>query len=427
MNGGVIVDIFKKHYEKFVLGFLLLSFVVALIYLLQIMSSSNNPNSGNSRAAKNTLVITRKNQPYVPQSVNEKFSVTKEIKLWQEREGEGLIGYGRPGLAVPMKSLRCSQCKKIQPWSQLRKKGLRCLFEACSQDLRDPGDPEDYEKQLANFDGDGDGLPDRYEIRLGLNPNSADDADLDKDGDKFSNWFEYFCNTNPNDPDNFPTLDKMIFLSKIELVKLPIRLTTISAADAKQKSTYKIYMTVENRDSIMNVGSMFNMLGKRYKIVDAVKRNTTEQGTSSSRKEDDSTVWVMPVKAQDSSSRIEIRSRKDVFDPKSRMIDIRDVRSPTKRRRSMINLIAGSKFVMKSNQPGGGSVAFTVKKINDKAAELEYTLDNKVKTLTLDLIDSKSTLFERIKKAYVREDANKTDQRETENRGRTSRRSSRRR
>ena len=422
------MDIIKKHYEKIVLGFLLLSFVVALIYLLQIMSSSYKPTgSGNTTADRNTLVIERQNNPYEPMSAKEKFSVSGEIVNWQEREGEGLIGYGRPGLSVPMKSLRCSQCKKIMPWAQLRKNDLRCLFEACSQDLGDPGEPLDYEKQLANFDSDGDGMPDRYEIRLGLNQNSPDDADLDKDGDKFSNWFEYYCNTNPDDAESYPALDKLIFLSKIEPIKLPIRLSSISATDPKNKSTYKIVLTIDNRDRPMNIGASFNLSGKSYKIVDAIKDTTTIQGTSNSLNDDDSTIWLHPMDAKDKSYRIEARSRKDVFDPHTRKVEIRDIRTPTKRKRSMSNLTVGQIFSIKSVNKDKGSVAFKIKNIAEKTVELEYTVGKSVKHLTLDLIERKSTLYERIKKAYVKSDGNKDNQQQPEERPRASRRSSRRR
>ena len=137
------MDIIKKHYEKVVLGVLLLSFVIALVYLLQIMSSTHGTNTGNSAAAKNILVIQRENMPYKFNYVNENFSLDKQDVTWKERTGNGLIGYGQPGLAVPVKALRCAHCKKIIPWAQLRKNESRCPFEACSQDLNDPGEPEE--------------------------------------------------------------------------------------------------------------------------------------------------------------------------------------------------------------------------------------------------------------------------------------------
>lgn len=418
------MDIIKKHYEKVVLGFLLLSFVVSLIYLLQIMSSTHDTSSGNSEAAKNTLVIQRQNQKYEFKHAKENFSITEQHKnlIWQERNGEGLIGYGRPGLAVPMKALRCSQCKKIMPWAQLRKNEMRCPFEACSQDLRDPGEPEDYEKILSNFDSDADGMPDRYEIRLGLNPNSAEDADQDKDGDNFSNWFEYYCKTNPNDIKGVPALDKMLFLSNIEVVKLPIKLTSISTFNPSDKSSYKIFITIMNHDSQMALGTTFTLLGKRYKIVDAVKRNTTEQGTSFSQKEDDSTIWIMPADSKDPSDRIEVRARKDVYDNKTRKAVIRDVRFPNKRKS---NLTAGKVFKVKVNNADKDGVSFKVLAVNERSVDLEYVLDKTPRKMTLELVKQDDAKYDRFKKSYVKGDAGKSEQQPVEEQPQPSRRSNR--
>lgn len=420
------MDILKKHYEKIILGCLLLSFVIALIYLLQIMSATHDTGSSNSTIAKNTLVIQRANQKYNFGYTAENFSFEKSSTDWDERSGEGLIGYGRPGLAVPMKALRCSQCHKILPWAQLRKNDLRCPFEACSQDLSDPGEPVDYEKELANFDSDGDGMPDRYEIRMGLNPQSADDADQDKDGDRFSNWFEYYCNTNPDNSKSFPALDKMIFLSKLEAAKLPIRLNGITAVNPADKSKFRIHLTIDNRDSNMSIGTKFTLSGKRYEIVDAEKRNKTEQGTSNSLQVDDSTIWIMPVDSKNKADRLELRARKEVFDHKTHKADIRDVRSPTKRKKSMRSLTTGSTFKIKSSDNDKDALTFKLVKASDKSVEVEYVVDNHTKKLSLELVDRKSVLYERIKKAYIKEDANKNNQQPVEE-PKQVRRSSRRR
>jgi hypothetical protein len=52
-----------------------------------------------------------------------------------------------------------------------------------------------------NGDTDGDGMPDAWERRYGLNPNSSADAVLDPDGDSLSNLAEYHAGTNPNNRD----------------------------------------------------------------------------------------------------------------------------------------------------------------------------------------------------------------------------------
>ena len=61
----------------------------------------------------------------------------------------------------------------------------------------------------ASLDTDGDGMPDAWEIRYGLNPNSAADATTDTDNDGLTNVQEYNLGTDPtkNDTDGDGVLD----------------------------------------------------------------------------------------------------------------------------------------------------------------------------------------------------------------------------
>ncbi len=54
--------------------------------------------------------------------------------------------------------------------------------------------------RITTVDTDGDGLPDDYEQRNGLDPRSAADAIMDSDGDGANNRAEYLAGTNPKDP-----------------------------------------------------------------------------------------------------------------------------------------------------------------------------------------------------------------------------------
>ena len=47
-------------------------------------------------------------------------------------------------------------------------------------------------------DSDGDGMPDEWERRYGLNPSDPSDANLDKDHDGYTNVEEYLNGTDPN-------------------------------------------------------------------------------------------------------------------------------------------------------------------------------------------------------------------------------------
>lgn len=59
------------------------------------------------------------------------------------------------------------------------------------------------EEEKIALDSDGDGLPDEWERKYGLDP-KANDAGEDKDGDGFTNAEEFAAKTNPSDKESHP-------------------------------------------------------------------------------------------------------------------------------------------------------------------------------------------------------------------------------
>jgi hypothetical protein len=55
----------------------------------------------------------------------------------------------------------------------------------------------DLKSIAAPKDSDGDGMPDEWERRFGLNPTDPSDANLDKDHDGYTNIEEYLNGTDP--------------------------------------------------------------------------------------------------------------------------------------------------------------------------------------------------------------------------------------
>ncbi|MGM0767457.1 MAG: hypothetical protein ACQEV6_05495 [Pseudomonadota bacterium] len=67
--------------------------------------------------------------------------------------------------------------------------------------FRELGVPTDEDEVPDTGDSDGDGLPDEWEVRYGLDPNDPSDADADLDNDGLSNREEFLSGTDPSNPD----------------------------------------------------------------------------------------------------------------------------------------------------------------------------------------------------------------------------------
>jgi len=74
----------------------------------------------------------------------------------------------------------------------------------------------------ASADVDGDGLPNDWETKYGLNPNDASDSDKDSDGDGFTNAEEFAAKTDPTDKNSHPDyLDYLAVQGGLKQIFLP--------------------------------------------------------------------------------------------------------------------------------------------------------------------------------------------------------------
>jgi len=105
---------------------------------------------------------------------------------------------------------------------------VRCINPECakaipgaSEECPFCGKKQETEKQIS-FDGDGDGLPDKWEKLNKLNPADPADANADFDGDGFTNIEEYQAKTDPNDRDSHPDyLDSLRIVLPLNETYLP--------------------------------------------------------------------------------------------------------------------------------------------------------------------------------------------------------------
>ena len=106
---------------------------------------------------------------------------------------------------------------------------------------------QEEEKKVV-LDADGDGLPDEWERKYGLNPGDASDASADADGDGFTNAEEFAAKTDPTDRNDHPDyLDSLRIVLPLKETYMPFvftRATKIPTGwrceffDASQKDDY---------------------------------------------------------------------------------------------------------------------------------------------------------------------------------------------
>ena len=108
----------------------------------------------------------------------------------------------------------CKKCHKAIPGDV--KAFPKCPF--C-------GEKQEEEKKVV-LDADGDGIPDEWEKRYGLNPNDPNDANADADGDGFTNLEEYQAGTDPTDRRDHPDyLDSIAIQLPLKETYLPFVFT----------------------------------------------------------------------------------------------------------------------------------------------------------------------------------------------------------
>lgn len=112
-----------------------------------------------------------------------------------------------PSFLAGERRVKCTKCAKLIP-------GDVKAFPACPF----CGEKQEEEKKVV-LDSDGDGLPDAWEKKYGLNPNDAADASADADGDGFTNLEEFQAGTDPNDRRDHPD-----YLDSVA-VQLPLKET----------------------------------------------------------------------------------------------------------------------------------------------------------------------------------------------------------
>ena len=198
--------VFAAHYEWFALGIGLLVLAAGVVFYVSVLGEEPDT------AAADEVELIDRLKP-------EKPGVTS-VDITDFRAATAVIR--KPVLLAEIVDERTESFLASERRVLCRKCG-----KAISGDVKAlPACPfcgeRQQEAQKAVLDADGDGLPDEWEKKYGLNPNDASDADADADGDGFTNAEEYAAKTNPKDPKDHPDyLDSLSIVLPLKETSLP--------------------------------------------------------------------------------------------------------------------------------------------------------------------------------------------------------------
>ena len=287
------VAFLKKHYEKLILGFLLLVFIGLLINLGILVRTTKRI----SVEGGNDDLLTAN---YGKQA--DKLSADKEFaqySLWKKLlyppgkdEKSKLVAEKYSGdFIIPAPLTICPNCRKAIPVSDFKIKSvdgqLHCSLRGHVLEAPTQIFIEDEGK-----DTDKDGIPDEYEKRyqeagISFNLKDGRDASLDFDNDHFSNLEEYVCDTDPLNPKINPgkkglggnlkgrlpywyllwcgEISRRKYSFVVKNISKERGVVTVQILERRKTSTGALHNSPRNKD--FKVGETFSSLNENMKVL----------------------------------------------------------------------------------------------------------------------------------------------------------------
>lgn len=299
----------KKHYEKLILTVLLIIFVVALLGQIYIAQQA-------TKVKPEDLQLTLKTADYknidFSKPVYNALSALDKDELWG-------LSKPRPEADItdfmePMKAARCPHCEKIVPLADFTKLH-KCSI--CGQELKEP-----FKQPEKELDTDGDGIPDKVEIALGLNPKEPTDANKDDDDDGFSNYEEYLGKTDPKNPKSHPSYAVKLVVEEIERIKLNFNVKKI-VRSGDDKSKWEIHADAsvkgKMRTVFLHIGDTITVDDVSYNIAD-IEPKTEERVNKQFKTTEKVDASEVKLKRQGSEDIIIAKPNLPVYETKERII-----------------------------------------------------------------------------------------------------------
>lgn len=193
----------REHYEKVIL---LVAFIALLFSSVQLVQ--------HIQASKADAELSRSRLNLQGSPVAIKDTVPFDAVLAEARAIASAQLAVRPRTTVSEMRVACVKCGR-----PIAYEAVECPFCLAEQppiiNIRD-------------LDTDGDGMPDWWELEMGLDPQNPADAHEDMDGDGFTNLEEFLAGTDPRDPASMP--DPIVKLRVAGIRPVPFYLRFVSTS-----------------------------------------------------------------------------------------------------------------------------------------------------------------------------------------------------
>lgn len=196
---------FVRHYDKLIAVAVLILLLISLFYLTNAGAARKQ---GEADYINQLSRLKPESAALSPMAMSEYEAASKLARSPLQLEKPDAQ---QAGFLAPERRVSCviAACQKPIPYA-----AAVCPFCGGKQPVA--------QEQRTDLDSDNDGIPDKIENALGLNPQDPADAkgDLDKDG--FSNLEEIAEGTDPKDPKSHPALVNLLRVKELRGKRMPL-------------------------------------------------------------------------------------------------------------------------------------------------------------------------------------------------------------